>query len=122
MIKKNRVIKFLKWVVIVFSSLIILIYALNLEYILKGVRVIYLTGHNTAFISDYKYFDNRKIKNSNPQPWALHKNYNSFNESKNLKKLNEERKTKAFLVIKNDSIIFEKYYDGHSKSTISNSF
>ena len=73
MIKKNRVIKFLKWVAIVFSSLIILIYALNLEYILKGVRVIYLTGHNTAFISDYKYFDNREIKSSNPQPWALHK-------------------------------------------------
>ena len=122
MIKKNRVIKFLKWLTIVFSSLIILIYALNLEYILKGVRVIYLTGHNTAFISDYKYFDNREIKNSNPQPWAPHKNYNSIDESKNLKKLNKERKTKAFLVIKNDSIIFEKYYDDHSKTTISNSF
>lgn len=122
MTKKNRLIKFLKWGVIILSSLTILIYALNLEYILKGIRVIYLTGHNTAFISDHKYFDNREIKNSSPQPWALHKNYNSIDESKNLKKLNKERKTKAFLVIKNDSIIFEKYYEDHSKTTISNSF
>ena len=39
-----------------------------------------------------------------------------------MKKLNEERKTKSFLVIKNDSILFEKYYDGHTQNDISNSF
>ena len=30
--------------------------------------------------------------------------------------------TKAFLVIKNDSIIYEKYFDGYSESSKSNSF
>ena len=114
--------KILVWTTIILSFLLILIYAFNVEYLLKGVRTIYLTGNNTAFISDYEYFENREIKNSIPQPWLIHKNYNSIEESENLKKLNKERKTKSFLVIKNDSIVFEKYYDGHEQTSLSNSF
>ena len=60
--------KILKWVFIIITSLILLIYAFNIEYLIKGVRTIYLTGNNTAFISDYEYFDNREIANSNPEP------------------------------------------------------
>ena len=114
--------KILTWIIVVLGSLILLIYAFNIDYLLKGVRTIYLTGNNTAFISDYEYFENREIKNSIPQPWLIHKNYNSIEESENLKKLNKERKTKSFLVIKNDSIVFEKYYDGHQQTSLSNSF
>ncbi|MEM8525288.1 MAG: serine hydrolase [Bacteroidota bacterium] len=36
--------------------------------------------------------------------------------------LREETKTTAFLVIKNDSILFEQYYRGYEQSTISNIF
>ena len=114
--------KIFKWVFIIFASLIALIYAFNVEYLIKGVRTIYLTGNNTAFISDYEYFDNREIKSVNPQPWALHKKYNIIPESDTLQKLNIDGKTKSFLVIKNDSILFEKYYDGHRKNSLSNSF
>ena len=114
--------KIFKWVFIIFASLIALIYAFNIEYLIKGVRTIYLTGNNTAFISDYEYFDNREIKSVNPQPWALHKKYNMISESDTLQKLNIDGKTKSFLVIKNDSILFEKYYDGHRKNSLSNSF
>ena len=114
--------KILVWTTIILSFLLILIYAFNVEYLLKGVRTIYLTGNNTAFISDYEYFENREIKNSVPQPWLLHEKYNSVEQSENLKKLNKERKTKSFLVIKNDSIVFEKYFDDHKSSSLSNSF
>ena len=114
--------KILKWIFIIITSLVLLLYAFNLEYLIKGVRTIYLTGNNTAFISDYKYFDNRDIEGSNPQPWALHKKYNTVAESDALQNLNAGGKTKSFLVIKNDSILFEKYYDGHSKNSLSNSF
>ena len=114
--------KIFKWVFIIFASLITLIYAFNIEYLIKGVRTIYLTGNNTAFISDYEYFDNREIKSVNPQPWALHKKYNIISESETLKKLNIDGKTKSFLVIKNDSILFEKYFDGYDKNSLSNSF
>ena len=114
--------KILKLTLIVIGALVLLIYIFNIDYIFKGVRTIYLTGNNTAFISDYEYFDNREIKSANPQPWALHKQYNNIQESDELKELNYERKTKSFLVIKNDSILFEKYYDGHKQTDISNSF
>ena len=114
--------KILKWTLIVLGVLVLLIYIFNIDYIFKGVRTIYFTGHNTAFISDYEYFDNKEIRSANPQPWALHKQYNTIQESDELKELNDERKTKSFLVIKNDSILFEKYYDGHKQTDISNSF
>ena len=114
--------KILKWTLIVLGVLVLLIYIFNIDYIFKGVRTIYFTGHNTAFISDYEYFDNKEIRSANPQPWALHKQYNTMQESDELKELNDERKTKSFLVIKNDSILFEKYYDGHKQTDISNSF
>ncbi len=114
--------KIFKWSVIVLGAIVLLIYIFNIDYIFKGVRTIYFTGNNTAFISDYEYFDNREISTSNPQAWSLHKQYNTVKESEKLKKLNEERKTKSFLVIKNDSILFEKYYDGHTQNDISNSF
>ena len=114
--------KILKWIFIFITSLILLLYAFNLEYLIKGVRTIYLTGNNTAFISDYEYFDNRDIKSLNPQPWALHKKYNAVTESDALQNLNAGGKTKSFLVIKNDSILFEKYYDGYDQNSLSNSF
>ena len=114
--------KILKWTLIVLGVLILLIYIFNIDYIFKGVRTIYFTGNNTAFISDYEYFDNKEIRSANPQPWALHKQYNTIDQSDELEELNYERKTKSFLVIKNDSILFEKYYDGHKQTDISNSF
>ena len=115
--------KTLKWMAIIFAGLIALIYAFDVDYILKGTRVIYLTGNNTAYLSDYKHFDNRIIEPSPiSEPWAKHNDYNTIEETEELAALNKERETKAFLVIKNDSIVFEKYFDGYSESSKSNSF
>jgi CubicO group peptidase (beta-lactamase class C family) len=104
------------------SLIISLLYIFKLDYLLRGVRTIYLTGNVTAFISDYKYFNNEQIKTQKPEYWLKHKNYNQIEETEVLKKLNQERETKAFIVIKNDSILFEKYFDGYNNSSLSNSF
>jgi len=115
--------KILKWMAIIFAGLIALIYAFDVDYILKGTRVIYLTGNNTAYLSDYKHFDNRIIEPSPvAQPWAKHNKYNTIEETEELAAINKDRETKSFLVIKNDSIVFEKYFDGYSESSKSNSF
>ena len=111
-----------KWAIGIMIFLIFLVYTFRVEYIFKGIRTVWFTGNNTAFISDYKYFDNREIIASNPQPWLIHKQYNQIEASEKLKEINQNRKTKSFLVIKNDRIVFEKYYDGYSDSGISNSF
>ena len=113
----------LKWMTIIIAGLIALIYAFDVDYLLKGVRVVYLTGNNTAYLSDYKYFDNRIIESSPvAEPWAKHNKYNTIEETEELAAINKDRRTKAFLVIKNDSIVFEKYFDGYSESSKSNSF
>ena len=115
--------KILKWTLIIFSIIIALIYVFDIDYVLKGIRVTYLTGNTTAFLSDYEYFDNRAIEPSAvAQPWAIHKDYNKIEATAKLNSINQERETKAFLVIKNDSIIYEKYFDGYNENSKSNSF
>ena len=115
--------KILKSMTIIIAGLIALIYAFDVDYLLKGVRVVYLTGNNTAYLSDYKYFDNRIIEPSPvAEPWAKHNKYNTIEETEELAAINKDRETKAFLVIKNDSIVFEKYFDDYSESSKSNSF
>ena len=114
--------KILKWFAILLSLLIIVLYVTDTDYIIKAVRTIYLTGHTTAYLEDYKKFDNRTIENGTPQPWPNHKNYNSVKETDLLNKTNTANGTIAYVIIKNDSIWFENYYDGFNENSQTNSF
>jgi CubicO group peptidase (beta-lactamase class C family) len=114
--------KFLKWLAIIFALLVIVLYITDTDYLLKAVRTIYLTGHSTAYLEDYKKFDNQPIDIGTPQPWPNHKNYNSVKETKSLDSINKTNGTIAYVIIKNDSIWFENYYDGFGENSKSNSF
>ena len=115
--------KFLLWFVIVFATIIALLYIFQVDYLIKAVRTIYLNGHTTAFLKDYTEFDNRTIpKSHTPQPWATSKDYNAIKPTNELKKWHKKLGTVAFLIIKNDSIWNESYYDDYNKNSKSNSF
>lgn len=104
-----------------FASLIL--YVLGYGYIFKAISTTYFTGHKTAFIDDYPYFDNHIVQNSDKvQEWALAKAYNEAEATSTLDSLHKELETAAFLIIKNDSIWFEKYYNGYDKMSKTNSF
>lgn len=106
---------------LLFASLIL--YVAGYDYIFKAVRTTYLTGHKTAFIDDYPYFENNIIQNSDSiQEWPLDEDYNNTAATSSLDSLNRELETAAFLIIKNDSIWFEKYYNGYGKLSRTNSF
>ena len=47
--------KLFKWLAIIIGLMILLLYIFDYSYILKGIRVVYFTGHSTAFIDDYPY-------------------------------------------------------------------
>ncbi|OIQ31004.1 MAG: serine hydrolase [Bacteroidetes bacterium MedPE-SWsnd-G2] len=111
-----------KWILLPLSIFILLLYIFNYDYLLKAVRTIYLQGHTTAFLKDYEEFENRVIENESPQPWALHKEYNSAKETEILKAINATNKTIAYVIIKNDSIWFENYFEEFDKDSKSNSF
>ncbi|MDA9069524.1 beta-lactamase family protein [Algibacter sp.] len=115
--------KLFKWTAYLIGSIIILLYIFDYDYILRGVKVVYFTGHNTAFIDDHPYFENDIIeKGNNPSPWPIHEDYNTINETKKLTSVNIDWGTIAYVIIKNDSIWFEKYYDGFNENSKTNSF
>ena len=100
-----------------------LIYVSKYNYLLRGISTVYLTGHTTAYLTDYKKFYNDSIlKSAQPQPWPLHDFYNQFLTNNALEDYHKDRKTVAYLVIKSDSILYEKYYDGFGRDSKSNSF
>lgn len=110
-----------------FGLILILIFGLlyisDYNYLLTVVSKIYLKGHTTAFLSDYEHFDNRLLPASKtPLPWPLHSGFNSVSLTNDQEQLNLDNKTVAMLLIKNDSVYFEKYYDGYGIDSKSNSF
>src|SRR5690606_3749086 len=118
----NYLRKFFIWLFLPLSGIVLLMYILDIEYILKAVRVTYLNGYKTAFLDDYKYFDNRIIENGTAQPWNIHIDYNKAQATQKLEETHKELQTTAFLIIKNDSIWHESYFDGYGPDSHSNSF
>ncbi len=87
------------------------------NYVYKAVY------HNFADIDDHEIFHQRKIKAANkPVVWAVSKHYNKVELPPNLAQLHEELESVAFLVIHQDSILYEQYWDGYSQNSKSNSF
>jgi len=113
-------------ILIIISSILIIILLINLSpysYIIPGVFKIYGTGHSTAFLEDYTFFENRIVKASKePKPWPLHNLYNAIELTDTLNIVHKDYKTVAFIIIKNDSIFHESYYNGYTEKSKSNSF
>ena len=114
--------KKLKILAITIAIIFSVIYALNLEYFIKGVRVVYLNGQTTVSIDDLKYFDYETIKAPEEKsPWNERENIiDTF--SNEFEEVNKEFRTVAYVVIHKDTIIAEKYYKGYSSDSSSNSF
>jgi CubicO group peptidase (beta-lactamase class C family) len=92
-------------------------------YLLKGLWASYLHGNNSATIDDARFFDTHEIKAaSSIDEWQLHNNYNKIELSKPLTDVLASTKSVAFLIVKNDSLLAENYWDGYSDSSQSNSF
>ncbi len=93
------------------------------KYLIRGIRLSYLKGHTSANIYDYNDFDRRVIDNSgevSDLPRAG--DYNKKEMTAALRSMLDYTHSASFLVMRNDSIVMEKYFDGHTDSTRSNSF
>ena len=114
--------RILKGVLVAILGVVAILYITDTDYLLKAVRTIYAKGYSTAYLEDYKEFDNAEIQNDTPQPWPKHKDHNTASETERLQKYNEAYGTIAYVIIKNDSIWFENYYDGFDENSKTNSF
>ncbi|MCF8303036.1 MAG: beta-lactamase family protein [Bacteroidales bacterium] len=79
--------------------------------------------YQKAGILDYKFFDNRTIRKAQkPDPWPKSKAYGKLRISDDYMKAFKSLETSSYLVIHNDSILYEKYLYGFDTNTISNAF
>ncbi|MBC5993821.1 serine hydrolase domain-containing protein [Pontibacter cellulosilyticus] len=79
--------------------------------------------YNFADIDDRNIFDQREIDAPRKeQPWPLAKNYNKLSLPEDLEQQHLDIQSVAFLLIHNDSILYEQYWDGYSAKSLSNSF
>ena len=118
----KRLFTYFKWFFISSVGFILILYIFDVDYLLRAVKTVYLKGHTTAFLEDYKEFPNRTIQKGAAQPWAVSNAYNSVPSTDKLNTTHKNLQTVAFLIIKNDSIWHESYFDGYSNTSKSNSF
>jgi len=108
--------RFLGFIAILLVLLVALLWVTGRIYLLKAA------WYQTADIDDYKIFDNRQVANGQPQPWKMSVDYNKIYYPDDLDKKLKAFGTVALLVVHNDSILFEKYWDGYGDSSLSASF
>jgi len=107
---------------LIFKSLAILLVLAIAIWLLMPSYLRKALIYQHAGIEDYTLFANGMVEKGTPIPWAIHKNYNKVKISDSSLAHFSEFGTIAFLVIKNDSILHEEYWDGYSDSSYSNSF
>jgi CubicO group peptidase (beta-lactamase class C family) len=78
--------------------------------------------HGNPDIEDYQFFHNRTIGAGKAQPWKIAADVNNFKMPDSLTKIIESYQPIAYLVIQNEEIIFEKYWEGFNENSLSNSF
>lgn len=92
-------------------------------YLYNGIAKTYLVGKAGPGIYDLTLFPKITIaKGSKTYKWVVHSETDKITLSSDKMDYLEEMKTRAFLVVRNDTILYEKYWGNHSKETISNSF
>ncbi len=111
-----------KWLFIVLVVLNLAIIVFGKTYLYKAIGNTYLKGRSGPSITEYKIFDNREIKAGNYQKWNAAKAYNSKQLTDAAQQEFSKLQTIAFVVVKNDSLIHEQYWDGFSQDSHSNSF
>lgn len=91
-------------------------------YLFKAIGTTYLNGKSGPSATEYQIFENRKITASNPKPWPVSKNYNKGKLPAHLESLMKEVESIALVIIKNDTLIHEQYWDNFSDTSHTNSF
>lgn len=113
---------FLKVVSISILSIIALLFLTGNQYIIRGVQLTYMKGHDTANIDDYVDFDNNIVLSGKAQPWFQHEMYNKIPLTDKLNSELEQYESIGFFVAKDGEALWEHYWDGYSDESLTNSF
>ncbi len=119
----KRILKLLfKTTLVIFILANLIILFSGRWYLYKAICSTYLKGQTGPSSTEYQIFHNRKIEALAPAKWPVSQRYNSQQVSPQFETLMKEVEAHAFVVIKNDSLIHEHYWDGFSDTSHTNSF
>lgn len=124
---KKLILKTLKFI---FYTVIALLITVNLFivlsgrfYIYKGIANTYLVGEMGPTIYDKNVFPISTLKSPKQKSTVEYsEKYNTYKLSASDRKIIEDLETRAFLVYKGNSLVYEEYWDEHDDKTVSNSF
>jgi len=113
---------FLKSVLVIFILANLFVLFSGRWYLYKAVYNTYFKGRTMPSATEYQIFENRKIEARTPSQWLLSRKYNTSKLTSVEEQQLKEVETHALVVIKNDSIYHEQYWDGFSDTSHTNSF
>ena len=112
-----------KIIKIILYFILIVLVVFNLYILISSKTYIYKAlVYNFVDIDDNDLFSQRKIMAGEGVEWPFHQLYQKKTMPTYLNDSLEKYKSVAFVIIKNDSLYFEKYWESYSDSSISNSF
>lgn len=114
--------KFFKGLLIVLIVANVALFVTGNTHLYKGLTDTYFQGRTKPTIDDPDIFPTRLLKAKNTKAWKESAQKNNQELSTAVMANHDTLQTKAFLIIHNDEIIHESYYDGYTKDKISNSF
>jgi len=116
--------KFLKWLLILLISVFAIaetyIFASGNTYLNSLFPLTIFSGKMGPDIDELTLFNHNEVSTQSPQPWAASDQQAVLNDS--ILQLMESYETVSFVVIKNDTVQFEKYWEGYNDSSLVNSF
>lgn len=92
------------------------------SHLFRGLRYTYFVGKTGPSIDDGLKFDRDTVFKGSPQSWPLAADYNTVAPNDELMDKLLAYDPVALLVIDKDSIVYEKYWEGYSEESLSNSF
>lgn len=114
--------KLLLWIIGIVVLLIALAYVTGNEHLIRGVRHTYLIGRAGPEIDDRPFFPSIAIPATDPQPWPQGARYGRLALEADQEKQLTDLFTSSFLLIQDDSLVFEQYWNGWTADSTSNSF
>lgn len=118
--------KFLKWFVLIVVGIFVIA---ETYIVLSGNTFLNTLLPYTIFkgclnpgIDELTWFKTNEVATDKPQPWPLSTQYNKGVINDSAIALMEGFETVSFLVIKEDSLLFEKNWEGYNENSYINSF
>ncbi len=111
-----------KWFLIILVVLNLAIIVTGNMHLYRAIGNTYLKGRGGPSIDEYVIFESREVANGTHISWNHSKQYNSKQISAEALKEFESMESVAYVIIKNDSIVHEQYWDGYGEDSYTNSF